>query len=211
MNYTTLVETIKSTTENYDPDFATQIPDFVQRAERRIYNSVHLLALRKNVLSEFTAGKPYLRLPSDFLAVYSFAVVDDSGKYHYLIDKDVSFIREAFSDPSQTGIPTHYGLFEDCTMIVGPMPDKNYKVEMHHFYYPQSIVTAGTSWLGDNYEAVLIYAALVHANVFMKGSAELTASYDKQFTENLALLKRLGDGMNRQDTYRSGQVVLPVT
>jgi hypothetical protein len=211
VNYQQLTDAITSTTENFESTFMANIAEFVRLAEREVFNSVHLLTLRNNVTSEFVPNTPYLKLPPDFLAVYSLAVVDDAGMYHYLIDKDVSFIREAYPDPTNdVGLPTHYGLFDDCSLIVGPAPDKSYRVEMHHFYYPPSIVDNGTSWLGDNFDSVLLYGALVHANVYMKGSSDVTASYQKQFSDNMMLLKQLADGMNRQDTYRSGQVRIPV-
>lgn len=211
MNYQELFETIAETTENRGVSFLENIPEFVRRAERQIYNSVQLKELRRNVTSKLMPNHPYMKLPSDFLAVYSLAVVGEDGRYNYLINKDVNFIREAYPHPDDAGMPRHYGLFEDCTAILGPVPDKDYKVELHQFYYPQSIVEAGESWVGNNFEQVLVYGALVHANVFMKGNPEMTAEYDKQFKENLGLLKRLADGMERQDAYRSGQVKIPVT
>lgn len=210
MTYDELIDVITNTTENFEQSFMENIPLFVKRAERQIFNSVHLLELRRNVVSNLTPGHPYMRFPDDFLAVYSLAVVDDAGGYHFLINKDVNFIREAYPNPRDGSMPRHYGLFDECVAILGPTPDQPYKVELHHFYYPESIVDAGESWLGDNFETVLVYGALVHANIYMKGDAELTASYEKTFKENLGLLKRLTDGMGRQDTYRSGQSRIPV-
>lgn len=211
MNYTQLVAAIRDTTENHGVDFLNNIPRFVQQAEEQIFNSVHLLDLRSNVVSNLTLGHPYLTLPTDFLAVYSLAVKDETGRYHFLINKDVNYIREAYPRPSDMGLPRHYALFDDRTALLGPTPDVDYEVELHQFYYPESIVTAGTSWLGDNFETVLFYGALVHAYIYMKGDADLIAEYDKQFKESLSRLKRLGDGLERQDTYRSGQVKLPVS
>lgn len=211
MNYSQYVVAIQDVTENRETSFVAMIPMFIQQAEEKIFNSVHLLDLRRNVTSTFTAGHQYMRTPSDFLAVYSLAVKDDTGAYHYLINKDVNFIREAYPNPADTGIPRHYGLFDEDTFIIGPTPAQAYEVELHQFYYPQSIVEANTSWLGENFESVLLYGALVYASIYMKGDADITAAYEKQFTDSLALLKRLGDGLERQDTYRSGQVKLPVT
>ena len=211
MNYQQLVDAIVDTTEVREQSFLDSIPRFVREAEEHIFNSVHLLELRRNVTSDVTAGWPYVTLPPDFLAVYSLAVKDSGGAYHFLIDKDVNFIREAYPDPADTGVPRHYGLFDEGTLIMGPTPDQTYQVELHQFYRPASIVDKGTSWLGENYDAVLLYGALVHANVYMKGAEDVTAAYKTQFAESLALLKRLADGMNRQDVYRSGQVKLPVT
>lgn len=211
MNYQQLVEAITSNTENYETSFVENIPNFVQQAEQQIFNSVHLLELRKNITSNLTPGHPYIKLPTDFLAVYSLSVVDSDTGYQFMINKDVNYIREAYPDPKYRGLPRHYGLFEDKVAIIGPAPDKPYEVELHQFYYPPSIVTQGTSWLGDNFETVLMYGALVHANVYMKGDGDMGAMYLSQFKENLGLLKRQADGMGRQDVYRSGQVKLPVT
>lgn len=211
MNFAQLSTAIIDTTENREASFIASIPRFVQQAEEQIFNSVHLLELRRNVVSNLTVGHPYLIMPPDFLAVYSLAVKSGTGEYSYLINKDVNFLREAYPNPSDRGLPRHYGMFGDKTAILGPTPDEPYEVELHQFYYPESIVTKGTSWLGDNFETVLLYGALVHANVYMKGDDDVTAAYDTQFKEALARLKRLGDGLERQDVYRSGQVKLPVT
>lgn len=211
MNYQQLVDAITSNTENYEQGFIENIPTFVQQAEQQIFNSVQLLELRRNITSYLTVGHPYIKLPTDFLAVYSLAVVDNDGAYSYMVNKDVNFIREAFPNPRHRGIPTHYALFEDRVALIGPAPDERYKVELHQFYYPESIVTRGTSWVGDNFESVLLYGALVHANAYMKGDEDMGNTYAARFQESLALLKRMGDGMNRQDVYRSGQVKLPVT
>lgn len=211
MNYSQLVAAIQDTTENRETSFVDNIPNFVQQAEERIFNSVQLLDLRRNVVGNFTAGNPYLKTPTDFLAVYSLAVKDGTGRYHFLIDKDVNFIREAYPDPTSMGLPRHYALFDENTFIIGPAPDTAYEVELHQFYYPESIVTAGSTWLGDNYPSVLLYGSLVQASIYMKGDGDVTTLYDTQFKEALAQLKRLGDGMNRRDAYRAGQVRLPVT
>lgn len=210
MNYSELVELIQDTTENRESSFVDNIPNFVRQAEERIFNAVQLLDLRRNVVGNFTAGNPYLKAPTDFLAVYSLAVKDATGRYHFLVDKDVNYIREAYPSPTDTGLPRHYGLFDENTFIIGPTPDSAYEVELHQFYYPESIVTAQTTWLGDNYPTVLLYGALVPASIYMKGDQDMTATYDKQFTEALMQLKRLGDGMNRRDAYRAGQVRVPV-
>lgn len=210
MNYTELLNAIQVTTENYEASFVASIPTFVQQAEQSVFNSVHLLDLRRNITNNLTANNQYLRPPTDFLAVYSLAVIGDDGAYNYMINKDVNFIREAYPYPQAKGLPRHYAMFDDKTIILGPTPDKAYEVELHQFYYPPSIVTAGTSWLGDNFANVLFYGTLINASIFMKDD-ETLGMYKAQYTEALALLKRLGDGLERQDTYRSGQVIVPVT
>ena len=214
MNYATLVSTIKAYTENDFPDTAgsggltsgEQIDTFIQQAETRIYNNVQLLDLRKNVTGNATSGNMYLSVPSDWLANFSLAVIDPvTGGYDYLLNKDVNYIREAFPYPASTGKPTHYAMFDQNSYILGPTPDDNYDMELHYFYYPQSIVTAGTSWLGDNFSTVLLYGSLLEAYTFMKGEPELVSLYNTKYQEALGLASRLGDGLERSDAYRSGQ------
>ncbi|CAB4190507.1 hypothetical protein UFOVP1193_67 [uncultured Caudovirales phage] len=219
MNYATLVETIQAYTENDFPDTAgsggltsaEQVATFVGQAEQRIYNNVQLLELRKNVTGNATSANKYLSVPSDWLANFSLAVIDPvSGAYEYLLNKDVNFIREAFPYPATTGKPTHYAMFDQNSYILGPTPDDDYEMELHYFYYPQSIVTAGTSWLGDNFSSVLLYGSLLEAYTFMKGEADVLAQYQKRYDEALAQLKELAEGKNRQDMYRSQQIRYPV-
>jgi hypothetical protein len=219
MNYATLVETIQAYTENDFPDTAgsggltsaQQTDTFIQQAEQRIYNNVQLLELRKNVTGNATATNKYLSVPTDWLANFSLAVIDPaSGAYEYLLNKDVNFIREAFPYPATTGKPTHYAMFDQNSYILGPTPDASYNMELHYFYYPQSIVTAGTSWLGTNFSSVLLYGSLLEAYTFMKGEADVLAGYQKRYDEALGLLKELSEGKNRQDMYRTQQVRYPV-
>ena len=222
MNYTQLTDAICDYTQNFDTDFVNNIPVFVEQAEERIFNTVQFPALRKNQYSAITANNKYVSLPNDFLSVFSLALVTgvtnanlDTGTYEYLLNKDVNFIRQAYPTPNETGEPKYYALFgptvlnsvitTELSLILGPTPDAGYYVELHYFYYPESIVTAGTSWLGDNYDPVLLYGSLVEANTFMKGEADMTALYNGKYTEALAQAKRLGDGLERGDAYRDGQ------
>ena len=293
MNYAELNTAIQTYTENYESSFIANIALFVGQAEERIYNSVQLPTLRRNVTGNVTASNPYLTTPSDFLAVYSMAVILPSGEYKYLLNKDVNFIRQAYPSPADQGEPAYYGLFDANTFILGPTPNSGYQVELHQYYYPISIVQApigtfsgfspgsgyvtgtyrnialtggtgsgatanivvaggivtsitlvnggqfyvvgdvvsavipggigftatvssivnatGTSWLGSNFETVLLYGALVEAYTFMKGEQDMITLYNQKYMEALALLKRLGDGMERQDAYRSGQYRQAVT
>lgn len=218
MNYAELSAAIQSYTQNYEQEFVDNIPVFVQQAEQRIYNSVQFPSLRKNVTGTATINNKYLACPNDFLASYSIAVIDEDGNYEYLLDKDVNFIRQAYPSPTSTGLPKYYALFgpqstnaDELTFILGPTPDANYSVELHYYFYPQSIVDAGTSWLGDNFDTVLLYGSLVEAYTFMKGEADMIQLYDAKYKEAVALAKRLGDGLERQDAYRSGQVRVAVT
>lgn len=219
MNYAQLVETIKGYTENDFPDTAgsggmtstEQINTFIINAEERVFNSVQLLDLRKNVTGNVTAGNKYLSVPSDWLANFSLAVIDPvTSEYEYLLNKDVSYIRQAYPSPNDLGKPLYYAFFDVDSYILGPTPDANYEMELHYFYYPQSITEAGTSWLGDNFESVLLYGSLLEAYTFMKGEADVIAQYQKRYDEALAMLKQLGEGKNRQDMYRTPQVRYPV-
>jgi hypothetical protein len=218
MNYTELKAAIIAYTENQDTSFETEIPVFVKQAEQRIFNSVQFPSLRKNVTGTTTASNKYLQCPTDFLASYSLAVIDATGAYEYLLNKDVNFIRQAYPTPTSTGLPKYYALFgprsdneNELTFILGPTPAASYGVELHYFYYPTSIVDAGTSWLGDNFDSVLLYGSLIEAYTYMKGEQDMLTLYNQKFMEALALAKRLGDGMERQDAYRSGQFRQNVT
>jgi len=222
VNYTQLSNAIQAYTENPSSDFVAQIPVFVQQAEQRIYNTVQFPSLRKNMTGVVSTNNKYLSAPDDFLSVYSLAVITDvtggnlnTGTYEYLLNKDVNFIRQAYPTPQDTGVPRYYALFgptvngstitTELTFILGPTPDANYNVELHYYYYPQSIVTAGTSWLGDNFDTVLLYGSLVEAYTYMKGEQDMLALYNQKYMEALQLAKRLGDGLERSDAYRSGQ------
>jgi hypothetical protein len=208
MNYAELVAAVEDYTEN---SFAVaDINTFIEQAEQRIYNAVQLPALRKNVTGTTTSGNKYLACPSDWLATYSLAVIDASGNYEYLLNKDENFIRQAYPGPSATGIPQHYAQFDQTTFILGPTPNANYAIELHYFYYPESIVTAGTSWLGNNFDSALLYGTLLEAYTYMKGEQDVMAVYKQRYDEAMQLLKQLGDGKNRRDAYRSGQVRYPV-
>ena len=218
MNYAALSAAIQAYTENTEADFVANIPVFVQQAEQRIYNSVQFPSIRKNVMGVTSTNNKYLECPSDFLAVYSMAVIDASGEYEYLLNKDVNFIRQAYPQPTDTAIPKYYALFgpqssnaAELSFILGPTPNAIYNVELHYYFYPESIVTASNTWLGDNFDSVLLYASLVEAYTYMKGEQDMMQLYNQKFMEALALAKRLGDGMERQDAYRSGQYRQKVT
>jgi len=209
MNYTELKTNIEDICENSFTD--DQLAMFTQQAEQKIYNTVQIPALRKNVTGTLSADNKYLSTPSDFLWSYSLAVVDASGVYHFLLNKDVNFMREAYPNPTDTGLPKHYAYFDDNTFIVGPTPDSSYSSELHYGYYPQSIVTAGTTWLGDEFDSALLNGALIEAIRFMKGEPDIVAMYEKLYLQSVTLLKGLGDGKLREDAYRSGQFRVPVS
>jgi hypothetical protein len=228
MNYATLYNTIQTYTENQFPDVylasgatvsaTTQINTFIQQAEQRIYNMIQFPSLRRNVTGFTSTNNKYLACPSDFLATYSMAVVAADGSYEYLLNKDVNFIRQAYPQPTDTAIPKYYALFgpsfsnsTELSFILGPTPDAAYTMELHYFFYPESITVSNTSWLGDNFDSVLLYGSLVEAYTYMKGEQDIISLYDTKFKEALALAKRLGDGMERQDAYRSGQFRQAVT
>jgi hypothetical protein len=212
MNYTSLSTLIQQYCESTETSFVANIPTFVQLAEERIYNSVQIPAIRRNQIGTLSLGNKYLTLPSDWLATFSLAVITPvTGVQEFLLDKDVNFIRQSYPNPNDTGTPKYYAIFDDNTLILGPTPDNAYQVEMHYYYYPQSIVTAGTSWLGDNYENVLLYGSIREAYTYLKGEQDLMNYYEQKYQEALQQLARLGDGLNRRDAYRSGQVRLPVS
>jgi hypothetical protein len=217
MDYPALVSAIESTTENtFD---TVDMNRFIEQAERRVYNTVQFPSLRKNVTGSITAGSKYVETPADFLSMYSFAVVNTTtGNYSYLLNKDVNFLREAYPNPNTQGTPRFYAVFgptvsagppevitKELSLLLAPTADTLYNVEMHYNYFPESIVTAGTTWLGDNYDPALLYGALVEAYTFMKGEADMMAKYDQMFKDALVQAKRLGDGQLRTDTYRGGQ------
>jgi hypothetical protein len=209
MNYTQLKADIQDICETSFTD--DQLALFTEQSEQKIYNTVQIPALRKNVTGSLTTDNKYLDTPSDFLWSYSLAVVDGSGNYSYLINKDVNFIREAYPNATSTGLPVHYAYFNDDAFIVGPTPNSGYAVELHYGYYPESIVTAGTTWLGNEFDSALLNGALVEAIRFMKGEPDLVALYERLFVQTLGLLKNLGDGKLREDAFRSGQLRVPVT
>jgi len=223
MDRTALYNAIQAYTENTEADFVANIPVFVTQAEQRIYNSVQFPSIRKNVVGVVSSTTPYLSAPDDYLASYSLAVIDANGEYEYLLNKDVNFIRQAYPKASDVGLPRYYALFgptvsgstitDELTFILGPKPDANYTVELHYYYYPESITVApdGRTWLGDNFDSVLLYGSLVEAYTYMKGEQDMMQLYNTKFMEALALAKRLGDGMERQDAYRSGQFRQRVT
>jgi hypothetical protein len=237
MDYQELFDAVQSYTENNFPTFdladesqdttTEQINRFIKQAEQRIYNTVQFPSLRKNVTGNTSLGNKYLSAPTDFLAVYSLAAIDPvSTEYLYLLNKDVNYIREAYPSPTDSGKPRYYALFgptttsgvppvitNELTFLLGPTPDNAYTMELHYYYYPESITTAasGQTWLGDNFDSVLLYGTLVEAYTYMKGEQDVMAFYEAKYKEALGLAKRLGDGMERGDAYRDGQIKIPVT
>jgi hypothetical protein len=303
MNYVQLYQAIQDYSENTESLFVSNISTFVKQAEDRIYNSVQIPSLRKNVTGTLTASNKYLSCPNDYLSTYSMAIIDTDTSYKYLLNKDVNFIREAYPTPTSTGLPKYYALFgsqysnpNELSFIMGPTPDASYNVELHYFYYPVSIVQGaindynaptggssytngvypnvpltggqgsgatatitvagntvttvtinnggqfyavndslttnssyiggtgagfsvtvrlidnaeGTSWLGDNYDPVLLYGSMREAMLFMKGEADLVKYYEEKYMEAMQQLNRLGTGLERGDAYRDGQAKIKV-
>jgi len=220
MDYDALFEKIKGYVENDFPNTSWtdptgsgvvtltskgQIDTFIRQAEQRIYNDVELLVSRNVDTGTLTSGNQYLAVPPDWLANFSFAVIDADGRYEYLINKDVNFIRAAYPNPSYEALPVHYAFFNDGEFLLGPTPDDAYSYELHYYKYPESIVDAGTSWLGDNFDTVLLYGALLEAYTYMKGEPDIIELYNSRYLGALGQLKVLSEGKNRQDVYRSGQ------
>ena len=224
MNYSTLFQTIQAYAENNFPDtvvatttatttsFLTkdQVDTFIRQAEQRIYNSVNLPVMRENVTGNCTSGNRFLTTPTDWLSTFSLARINADGSYDYLLNKDVEFIRESFPIPATTGAPTHYAIFDENTFILGPTPDADYTMELLYYAYPASIVTSSTTWLGTNFDSVLLYGSLLEAYAFMKGEQDVNSNYISRYNEALAMLKQLGEGKDRQDTYRTTQARVQV-
>jgi hypothetical protein len=208
MNYVELKQNIQDICEQTFTE--DQLAMFTKQAEQKLYATVELPALRKNQTGSFTSGNKYLTMPTNMLYVYSLAVIDGDGDYVYLLNKDVNFIREAYPSAASTGQPQHYAIFDQNTFLVGPTPNANYASEIHFGYYPESIVTAGTTWLGDEFDSALLNGALIEAIRFQKGEPDMIATYEKLYVQAVALLKNLGDGKLRQDMYRDGQVKVKV-
>lgn len=215
-----LFETVKGYVENDFPNTSwtdttgsgvvtltstEQINVFIQQAEQRIYNAAELLVSYATTTGTLASGTRFLSVPAGWLSNSSFAVIDATGRYEYLINKDVDFIRAAYPNPSYQAIPVHYAYFDETQFVLGPTPDDDYAYELDYFRYPESIVTAGNSWLGDNFDSVLLYGTLLEAYTFMKGEPDMIELYQQRYYEALVQLKELSEGKNRQDDYRSGQ------
>ena len=217
MTYTELVTFVTDYCENTFP--TDDMNTFIKQAEQRIYNTVQLANLRKNVTGTITSGNQYLSCPDDFLSAYSLALFPvGGGDYLYLLNKDVNFMREAYPNPTTTGKPKHYAIFgpqstnvNELSFMVGPTPSITYSAELHYYYFPESIVTAGSTWLGDNFDSALLYGTMCEAITYMKGEADMVALYQDRYVQAIALLKNLGDGKQRADAYRDGQVRVQVS
>jgi len=216
MTYDELVVAVSDYCENSFP--TVDMNTFIRQCEQRVYNTAQPSNLRKNMTGVLSTGNKYLSAPGDFLSTYSLAVVDAAGDYKYLLNKDVNFIREAYPSSSATGLPKHYAIFGPSTsdstelsFILGPTPNSNYVVELHFYYYPESIVTAGTTWLGDNFDSVLLYGTICEAYTYMKGEADMVKLAQDRYVQAIALYKNLADGKQRMDSYRDGQVRVAVS
>ena len=221
MNYAELCANISDVVEQTFT--ADQLALFTRQSEQKIYNAVQIANLRRNAVAKLTQNNKYLSAPNDFLSVYSLAVIKPNGEYEYLLNKDANFIRQAYPSPSDIGVPKYYAIFgpttsadvppvltNELSFILGPTPNASYNVELHYFYYPESIVTAGTTWLGDNFDTALLYGAMRDAALFQRQEQDVVANYEQKYNEAMMLLKQLGDGKERTDAYRTGQVRYPV-
>lgn len=219
MNYTSLKQAISDFSETDEPSFVDNIDLFIKQTEQKVYNAVQIPVLKKNVSGVITASNKYVSCPDDFLSVYSIAVINTTGDYSYLLNKDVSYLREAYPNPTTTGLPKYYAIFgpqsanlSELSLILAPTPNLAYTTELHYYYYPESITTAssGTTWLSDNYDPVLLYGSLREAIIYMKGDQDLVGYYEQKFQEAIAQLKRLCEGLERGDAYREGQTKIPL-
>jgi hypothetical protein len=217
MTYNELVTAVQDYCENNFP--TTDMDTMIRQAEQRIYNTVQIANLRKNVTGSLSSGNKYLACPEDFLSVYSLAIYPQAGgEYLYLLNKDVNFMREAYPNPATTGKPKHYAIFgpqsndvAELTFILGPTPDAAYNAELHYYYYPESIVTAGTTWLGDNFDSALLNGTIYEAALYMRMEQDSVKLVSERYVQAIALLKNLGDGKQRMDAYRDGQVRVQVS
>lgn len=218
MNYAELVTQVNDYCENSFPTDNMNV--FIRQAEQRVYNTAQPANLRKNVTGALTSGNKYLSCPADFLSTYSLAIYPASGtgNFLYLLNKDVNFMREAYPNPATTGQPKHYAIFgpqsndvNELSFIVGPTPDAAYNAELHYYYYPESIVTAGNTWLGDNFDSVLLYGTICEAYTYMKGEADMVKLAQDRYVQAIALYKNLSDGKQRADSYRDGQIRISVS
>ncbi len=217
MTYNELVTAVQDYCENNFP--TADINTMIRQAEQRIYNTVQIANLRKNVTGSLSQGNKYLSAPSDFLSVYSLAIYPQAGgDYLYLLNKDVNFMREAYPNPSTTGKPKHYAIFgpqsgdvNELTFILGPTPDAAYGAELHYYYYPESIVTAQDTWLGENFDSALLNGTIYEAALYMRMEQDTVALVKDRYVQSIALLKNLGDGKQRMDAYRDGQVRVAVS
>jgi hypothetical protein len=223
VNYTELRQKIIDFAETEEQMFLDNVDNFIQNAEQKIYNAVQISYLRKNVIGSVTSNNKYLSTPLDFLSVYSISIIGPTGEYEFLLNKDVNFIRQMYPAPTDIGLPRYYAIFgptttpteppeltNELSLILGPTPDASYAVELHYFYYPESIVTAGTTWLGDNFDTALFYGAMREASIFQRMEPDVIANYEQKYNEAMTLLKQLGDGKQRQDAYRTPQTRYPV-
>lgn len=208
MNYTELKRDVQNTVENTFTD--DQLATFTRVAEVSIYEMAQPPVLRKNVTGSVTAGNAYLTLPADFLYTHSIATIAATGRYTYLTVKDVNFLREAYPNPAATASPKYYAQFDEDSFILGPTPDANYQVELHYGHRPESIVTAFTTWLSENFYPILLNRTLIEAARFLKLEKETIDQYNQQYMESLTLYKNLTDGKLRQDSYRNGQPIKKV-
>ena len=218
MTYDELCTAIQDYVENTFS--TTQLNLFIEQSEQRIYNSIQLPDLRKNVTGVISANNKYLQCPGDFLSAYSIAVIDADDNYTYLLNKDVNFIREAYPSPTSTGTPKYYAIFgpqsnnlDELTFILGPTPDVQYDTELHYFYYPPSITSeesGGNTWLGENFDSALLYGSILEAYTYLKGDADIMTTYRQRYEEAMNLLNTLATGKDRGDAYRNGQARIPV-
>lgn len=215
MTYDELVTAVSDYSENVFP--TSVMNTMIRQAEQRIYNTVQSVNVRKNVTGVLTTGNKYLECPLDFLSAFSLAIIKPDGSYEFLLDKDVNFIRQAYPNPATTGTPKHYAIFgprsdneKELTFMVGPTPSAGFGAELHYFAYPESIVTAGETWLGENFDSALLNGTMVEAITYMKGEPDMVKLYAERYLSSIALLKNLGDGKQRTDSYRTGQVRVQV-
>jgi|TARA_R100000149_G_C5832768_1_gene107711 hypothetical protein len=205
--FTTLKQAIQDYTENTETTFVNNLSRFILQAEERMYRSISIPDLRKVVTASLVASQRFLSKPSDFLNTYSIAVIQSDNSYKFLLEKDPSFIREAYPTTATTGVPEYYANHSSTEFILAPTPSSTLTVQLHYAYDPESITVAssGTSWLGDNAEAALLYASLIEAYIFMKGDADVLQMYENKYQDSISQLSNLVEGRLKRDSYRDGE------
>jgi hypothetical protein len=207
--YGQLKQAIQDYTQNTEATFVANVPLFIRLAEERILKFVQLSLFRKNVTATATPSNPFITCPSDFLAPFSLTYTFNSQKV-FVEFKDVSFIQTYTPNPATTGQPKYYAQFDVDNFILAPTPAGNYALELHYLYRPQSITAlpdSGTTWLSENAELTLLYAALVEAYTFMKGEQDMMQYYMARFQDSLIGLKQLGEAKETTDEFRTGLVM----
>jgi hypothetical protein len=212
MTYGELKTAVQDFVQSTETSFVNNLPLFIRLAEERIMKNVRLNLFQKNASGSTTAGNKYVASPTDFLAPISLSLTI-GGKQTFLLLKNADFVQEYIRD-SVSGEPVYFGQYDVDNLILAPIPDSAYALEMHYLYRPNSLTVggdSGTTWLSENAEVALLYGTLVEAYTYLKGDQDLMVLYSQRFAEALQRLKNLGEGLETTDEYRTGKLMRPKT